>query len=188
MSSYCQELLETPTTKTSSMDKLLESYAFQCLHIPSIIRGYFGGDKWFQKQKMKQFVKKKRAMERVVSEITGTNNKEDQAKVIIAHGDGDFAGTMRGVPPVMTKSLTKKICRDTTTIFIGEFQTSRKCSCCLFPMVQDSRFSVKRCENIDCIRTSWNRDINASINILTSFLHEAVHGHAHPAFSRSDGS
>ena len=185
MSLYCPDLLNTPTTKTSLMDDLITSYAFQCRHLPSIIAGYFGGDKWFQKQKMKQFVRKKRAVEHMVSRITGTNNKEDQSSVIVAHGDGDFAGTMRGVPPVMTKSLTKKLCQDTTTIFVNEFLTSQRCSCCLSKMTKEKRFRVKRCSNSDCIRTFWNRDTNAAINILNSFLYEVTHGHSHPSFTRT---
>jgi hypothetical protein len=185
MSIYCPDLLNTPTTKTSSIDELISSYVFQCRHLPSIIAGYFGGDKWFQKQKMKQFVRKKRAVEHMVSRITGTNNKEDQISVIVAHGDGDFAGTMRGVPPVMTKSLTKKLCQDTTTIFVNEFLTSQRCSCCLSKMTKEKRFRVKRCSNSVCIRTFWNRDTNAAINILTSFLYEVANGRSHPVFTRT---
>ena len=184
--SHCPEKMNTPTTKTCDIDKLVSSYRFQCGILPNIMTAYFGGDKWYQKQKMRQFVKKKQAIENVVSSITGTRNKEAQMHVVVAHGDGDFQGTMRGVPPVLTKSLTKKLCQDTMLVFVNEYLTSQKCSCCLSSMKQEKNsFRVKHCSNSDCIRTTWNRDINASINILSSFLHDMTHEHRHPVFSRT---
>jgi hypothetical protein len=184
-STLCPEILNTPTAKTHDTEELLVSYRYQVGMIPNVLASYFGGDKWFQKQKMKQFVKKKKAIETAVSKITGTTNKESQSKIVIAHGDGDMQGTMRGVPPTMTKSLTRKLCRDTTLVFINEFKTSAKCSCC-FSEMDETCFRVKRCSNSDCIRSTWNRDINAAINILNAFLHEMTNqGRKHPEFSRT---
>ena len=53
----------------------------------------------------------------------------------------------------------------------GRIQDVYVCSCCHQEMKQfEKRFRMKRCTNSDCIRTVWDRDLNASINILNLFL------------------
>ena len=110
-------------------------------------------------------------MEDVIARITGTKNKTDQEKVVIAYGDGDNQGTLRGTSPIMSSKLLRKVSQSACVVVVNEFRTSKLCSCCHQEMTQfQDQFRMKHCTNSDCIRTVWDRDINASINILNLFL------------------
>ena len=110
-------------------------------------------------------------MEDVVARITGTRDKAEQKKVIVAYGDGDKQGTLRGTSPLMSTKLFKKVSQSACIVVTNEFKTSLLCSCCRRDMTQwQNQFRMKCCTNSNCIRTVWDRDINASINILYLFL------------------
>jgi hypothetical protein len=181
---FCPEMLHVPTTKTSSKETLLESYRYQVTLLPDLEEAYFSDDRWFQKMKMRKYVKTQQALERVVRAITGEKNKVKQKEVVVAYGDQSMAGCMRGLAPLLGNALVRKLRKDTTFFFVDEFQTSSKCSCCHAEMSSSTSFRVKRCINNDCIRTHWDRDINAAINILLNFFYHVVHKKRHGDFSR----
>ena len=94
----CSGIRECPSTKAVSMDTLLAANAYQNTQWPNIKKSHFD-EHWSQKQRMKRFVKRQKALEDVVAFITGTRNKEAQKSVVVAYGDGDVTGNMRGLPP-----------------------------------------------------------------------------------------
>ena len=182
---FCSEMLEVPTTKTSNKEKLLESYAYQVNFLPDMEEAYFH-DKWFQKTKMRKYVNTQKALERCVEVITGEKNKTKQKEVVVAYGDQSMTGCMRGVAPLLGNALVRKLRKDTTFFFVDEFQTSKKCSCCHAEMSgSKSTFRIKTCNNKDCIRTHWDRDVNAAINILKNFFYQVVNKRRHFEFDRT---
>lgn len=192
MTVLCPEVRNLPTTKTIDTGRLLVAYRCQVDAWPRIEAAFFDRDGlWFQKQRMRRFCKEQRAMEDVIARITGTRDKAKQKKVVVAYGDGDKQGNLRGTAPMMSTKLFKKVSQSARVVVINEYKTSQLCSCCHRQMTQyRKQFRMKRCMNNDCIRTVWDRDINASINILNLFLHACLsdNGKARPAeFSRRAG-
>ena len=124
---------------------------------------------------MRKFCRGQSALEDVIARITGTRKKTEQKKVIVAYGDGDNQGTLRGTSPIMSSRLLKKVSQSACVVLVPEFRSSKLCSACHHAMTQfQGQFRMKRCINSDCIRTVWDRDINASINILNLFLRECL--------------
>lgn len=173
MTALCPSWRSLSSTKTIDIDKTIAVYKNQVELWPQIQKAFFDGSKWFQKQRMRKFCKHQKALEDVVARIAGTTNKEEQKKVVVAYGDGDKNGTLRGTAPMMSTKLFKKVSQNCRVVVTNEFRTSKLCSCCHQTMSQfRKQFRMKRCSlNNDCIRTVWDRDINASINILNLFLH-----------------
>jgi hypothetical protein len=170
MSSLCPQWRNLPSTKTTDSMKLLKAYKEQMGLWDQLEKAFFKG-KWYQKQKMRKFCKHQKAMEDVVTRICGTKKKEQQKSVVVAYGDGDKNGTLRGTAPIMSTKLFKKVSQSCCVVVINEFRTSKLCSCCHQPMEQfQKQFRMKRCINSDCIRSVWDRDVNASVNILNLFL------------------
>ena len=170
MTSSCSEWRNLPSTKTVDSDKLLSAYKQQVAMWDQLKEAFFD-NKWFQKQKMRKFCRHQRAMEEVVTRICGTKKKEEQKKVIVAYGDGDKNGNLRGTAPMMSTKLFKKVSQSCCVVVVNEFKTSQLCSCCHSQMTKfQKQFRMKRCINSDCIRTVWDRDVNAAINILNLFL------------------
>ena len=91
-------------------------------------------------------------------------------QLVCAYGDCNRQGNIRGTSPMMSSKLFKKVSQNCTVIMIYEHLTSATCSCGLQPLKKFQKFRMKQCTNTDCIRTVWNRDINAAINILNLFL------------------
>jgi hypothetical protein len=171
ISSYCPEWRNLPTVKTVNSEALVAAYRQQVALWPDIERAFFGRCKWFQKQRMRRFCKGQAAMEDVVARITGTKVQSHQKKVIVAYGDGDRNPTMKGTAPVMSTKLFKKVSQRACVVLINEFRTSMLCSCCHEKMKEfNGQFRMKQCRNTACIRNVWDRDVNASINILNLFL------------------
>jgi hypothetical protein len=172
MTAFCPSWRSLSSTKTIDIERTLAAYKKQVEMWPQIQNAFFHGSKWLQKQRMRKFCKQQKAMEDVVAKIAGTKNKEEQKKVIIAYGDGDKNGTLRGTAPMMSTKLFKKVSENCRVVVTNEFRTSKLCSCCHDTLSQfRKQFRMKRCLQNDCIRTVWDRDINASINILNLFLH-----------------
>lgn len=179
MDKVCQEWRKLPSTKTINLDHLLEAYRQQVALWPRIKDAFFDDTRWYQKTKMRKYCKTQKAMEDVIAMITGTRNKEEQKKVVVAYGDGDNQGTLRGTSPIMSSKLLRKVRQNACVVLTNEHLTSLLCSCCHHKMKQfRGQFRMKRCVNSDCIRTVWDRDINASINILYLFLFACLSGDA----------
>ena len=137
---------------------------------------------------MKRYVKRQKALEDVVASITGTRNKEAQKNVMVAYGDGDVGGNMRGLPPVMSSTLARKMRQSASVVYVNEFRTSLNCSTCHEAMLKTQKFRVKCCSNNTCTRTYWNREVNAAINILNLFLELCHAGTRNSKFTRPNKS
>jgi hypothetical protein len=68
----CPGVRDLLTTKTIDIDRLMDAYRRQVELWPQIEAAFFGKTLWFQKQRMRRFCKEQRAMEDVISRITGT--------------------------------------------------------------------------------------------------------------------
>jgi hypothetical protein len=171
MTEMCPEWRNVPTCKTHSVQRCLASYECQNSLWPQIKNAFFDESLWYSKQRMRKFCKRQSAMEEVVSRITGTRDKQKQRQVVVAYGDGDKNGTLRGTSPMMSSALFNKVRQSARVVVINEHNTSKLCSCCHQAMKQfRNQFRMKHCTNSDCIRNVWDRDINAAINILNLFL------------------
>lgn len=166
----CPEWLECPSVKTEVEADLIAAFKHCSALLPKMDELLFK-DLWLQKQKMRKFVKRQRALETLTARFCGTTNKVEQKNVVIALGDADLRGNIRGLPPVASKAWVKHIMHCAIVVLVNEFRTSLLCSKCHKAMHQQSEcFRVKRCLNSDCSRSFWNRDVNAAINILDLFL------------------
>jgi len=187
MKEFCPDMLNIPSNKTSKKEKLLESYKYQVKFLPDMEEAFFSEDKWFQKTKMRKYVKTQQALEKCVRAITGENDKAKQKDIVVAFGDKSNAGCMRGLAPLLGNALVRKLRKDTIFFFVDEFRTSKKCSSCHTVMSDlESTFRIKTCDNKDCIRTFWDRDVNASINILKNFFYQIVHKKRHRDFNKTE--
>ena len=167
----CLGWSECPSLKTEVEADLVEAIGYRVALLPAMHDLRFK-DLWLQKQRMRKFVKRQSALETVVARFCGTANKVKQKEnVVIALGDADMRGNMRGLPPVMSTTWVKHLMRCTMVVMVNEFRTSKLCCGCHKVMHQQKNcFRVKRCLNSDCSRGFWNRDVNAAINILNLFL------------------
>ena len=167
----CPGWSECPSLKTEVEADLVEAISYRVALLPAM-HGLRFKDLWLQKQRMRKFVKRQSALETVVARFCGTANKVKQKEnVVIALGDADMRGNMRGLPPVMSTTWVKHLMRCTMVVMVNEFRTSKLCCGCHEVMHQQKNcFRVKRCLNSDCSRGFWNRDVNAAINILNLFL------------------
>jgi hypothetical protein len=185
---HCPDITKQPSTKTASWSKLIESYKFQVDHGGAFDNAYFDSTLWYQKQKMRAFVKKQTALEIVARRVLGVKSKEMQRQVVVAYGDGDMTSNMHGLSPLLSTAFYKKIKSSATVQLVSEFRTSKVCSCCEHELTKvKNSFRVLCCDNSQCTRTFWNRDVNAAINILKLFLHTCVTGKRLDAFSRQRG-
>ena len=167
----CPGWSECPSLKTEVEADLVKAIRYRVALLPAMHDLRFK-DLWLQKQRMRKFVKRQSALETVVARFCGTANKVKQKEnVVIALGDADMRGNMRGLPPVMSTTWVKHLMRCTMVVMVNEFRTSKLCCGCHKVMHQQKNcFRVKRCLNSDCSRGFWNRDVNAAINILNLFL------------------
>jgi hypothetical protein len=181
---FCPGVHDFPSVKTCSVETLLRGYASQVAQWENMERCFFD-ESWYQKQRFKLFVKTQKALETVVSRVLGTRNKQEQKRVIVAYGDGDMSRNMPGLSPLLSTKFFKKMQSSATVAVVNEFKTSELCSCCRETMRKmEGRYRVLCCDNSNCIRTVWNRDINAAINILNIFLHLCVTGTRPEEFRR----
>ena len=121
---------------------------------------------------MEAIFKRLRVVETVAATFCGTKNKAEQKKnVVIALGDGDLRGNMRGMPSILSTAWVKHLKWCTTVVFVNEFRTSKLCSECHSELLQQRKcFTVKRRLDSVCSLGFENRDVNAIVNILYLFL------------------
>jgi hypothetical protein len=60
----------------------------------------------------------------------GPDRKARKANLTIAYGDAKFASTGKGEKPGPTSWLSKEISKKIDTVFVNEFNTTKKCHCC----------------------------------------------------------
>jgi hypothetical protein len=60
----------------------------------------------------------------------GPDRKARKANLTIAYGDAKFASTGKGEKAGPTSWLSKEISKKIDTVFVNEFNTTKKCNCC----------------------------------------------------------
>ena len=110
---------------------------------------------------------------------------------IIALGNAHINPTFGHLPSTPTNSLNKFIFKDRTVYDVCEFRTSKLCSGCgrylEDPIINGHKVkshSIRRCSNNECPYMLWDRDVNASINILNKLLNVMTNQESHKRFSR----
>jgi hypothetical protein len=145
------------------------------------------------------YIQKQKTLTQICQELIGRRNPRN---VVFAYGMGRFNASSRGYKPApanqrwVTNRLTKGL--HAKVININEYNTSQVCSNCFasrklcavgsnrdpFPAqpgsIQKSHF-VRRCT---LCRTIWNRDVNASRNMVYLALHK-VYGVDRPVLFSS---
>ena len=126
---------------------------------------------------------------------------------IVALGNAHINPSFGHLPSTPTNSLNKFIFKDRTVYDVCEFRTSKLCSNCgrylEDPIINGHRVeshSIRRshrrsrnlrfledevrCSNNECSYMLWDRDVNASINILNKLVNVMTSQESHKRFSR----
>ena len=110
-------------------------------------------------------------------------DKTPPEKVIIGWGAAFCRGSMQFLDLAIRHGIS--------VVKIDEANTSKKCSACLrelkgFPQKGKVRTYDRRwCSNKACPRVAWDRDVNASINILRLLVDRLTGKRRHSAFQKS---
>jgi len=182
---YVQVIQNMPSMKTSNLETMRAAltyrlewfdYLFQVsAHVP------------FLKWRFTTFVYSQKALDWMARQVA----PKGQSTLV---GLGDWSqvdGVVRGHPKAPAKRLEKALKRVATVVSVREYLTSKTCSKCkqckqhlhdvkvgnvsypsLVPGEEGHFVSchyVLRCLNPEC-NTFWNRDVNASRNILEAFI------------------
>jgi hypothetical protein len=167
-----------------------------------VLRGFYG-DSRFKNLKLKRHIYAKKKLDAVCRSLTkdGTPGCKD---VLIGYGDwgrGKNSGVgagIKGVPCGPYAKLRKRLEKYAMVFDVDEAYTSKVCSCChghtLCNMTNKFREQERRkvhgilhCINSRCQRKTWDRDVNASKNILEIFL-ATLHGRRRPRVFSLAGS
>ena len=181
-----------PSAKTAS----LSGYSNRILHVMSalpLLLGFYVQKRRVRRCRWYNHMRKQASMESMVAAIAGTTRHDEQRNVLVAYGNAAMHA-VKGTKPVVQKGLRQKLRGRCMFVDVDEFRTSKLCCACHGEMegkmlkTGKRSYKVRRCENSACHRTFWNRDVNASINILFKLL-RFVQGEDEPAaFCRAPNS
>ena len=187
---------EMPSRKvmTSALMEDHIRYLFRDGRIDDLFAFY--GSVRYCKLRQNKYYCKERALEAMVERIT-----EGRKNIIIAFGSANVGSCVRGNPPIAAKAFRRHCQKRCKVVLIDEYLTSQVCSKCgkrnLRPMrymkwVEEAKearshniWAVQVCR--DC-GTVWNRDVNASNNILAIFKSLNSNGERPPQFRRPTGT
>ena len=135
---------------------------------------------------------RQRVMYDISQRITSSADPSDNRPVVVAFGAGMFSSCSRGHCPGPVKEVRKALKRRGVEVYdVNEDYSSQLCNCChtkVVPMYSEGGgmaiHSVRRCLSATCMRKTMNRDLNAALNILYIFTHEALHGNRPEVFTR----
>jgi hypothetical protein len=198
---YLKWLTDMPTTKVTSVAAMQAHVTHLMKRLDECFR--VNGERKVRKLRMTNYTRRQRALGNMVNEFVAQPEAigSSKKKLIVAFGDAAF----KTAGP--TKKLKTELRRrpDVTVVDIDEFHTSLMTTCCAFHSTQpqavervgpmgettdkkgnvtrESLYGVTFCNK--CSRM-WNRDVNASINMLRIYQHaQANRGARHRFFARS---
>lgn len=117
-----------------------------------------------------KFVKTQQTLVTILARVLVFKKKVVQKQTVVALGQGDISGNMKELQPLISTKSFAKMQSSTSVHVMNEFRTSKLCLLCGETLDQDTKSRGKNCNNsTTCIRTIWNRDANAVINILKIF-------------------
>ena len=106
--------------------------------------------------------------------------KYKKERPLIIYGNCSRNNTFGGGVSTPNSTIKKKLSKKSKLIEQDEFRTSQVCCSCFQRMkgfkyakaekAEKESYSVRHCTNDQCNRMVWDRDTNASINILRKFL------------------
>ena len=162
------------TAKSASLDTYSNRISHVLRNLPLLL------DFYVHKRRVRRcrwytYMRHQQSVEKMVADITGAKKHDEQREVLVAYGNATF-NNVRGTQPVLQQGLRRKLRKRCLFVDIDEFRTSKLCCCCGQPMrgkvMRNNKrsYKVRHCESSACHRTYWNRDVNASINILFKLL------------------
>jgi hypothetical protein len=161
------------SAKTSN----LETYKTHIKHVLAnlvTVMNFYSTQR-FKRLRWKTYIKRQKAYEKLVADLKG-----GEENTLIVWGDARFAASGRGSPAVPTSSMRKKVGSRVECLDHDEFRTS-KLSCCCHTVMQGlpdpatgkRSWHLRVCQNNECPRRIWDRNVSAAINILNLFVNYA---------------
>jgi hypothetical protein len=151
------------TMKSCDKEILKSSIKKYGIHWNALWKHY--GDAWWGRERFHSSIQKEKTLAKIANKLLGNNRKK-----IAVFGNAVFNSTMKGLPPAPVKAVRDYVARFGRVILVDEYLTSKMCSCgCKEQMVRHAKIhGIFHCKN-GC-RKTWNRDVNASINIDKIFV------------------
>ena len=103
----------------------------------------------------------------------------------MAYGDACPRHHIKGVAPAPNMPFYRKFKELATCVLVDEHRSSMNCSGCIQEMKDGRVFRLKCCRNNSCVRTTWNRDTNAGINMFNLLLWKTLYEDRPTPFSRT---
>ena len=176
-----------PTGKTASLYAYSQRISHVLGALPALMEFYVFKRR-VRRCRWSSYMRRQASLEAMVADISGTKDHAAQRDVLVAYGNAAMHA-VKGTKPVLQKGLRQRLRGRCMFVDIDEFRTSKLCCACHGEMegkmlkTGKRSYKVRRCENSACHRTFWNRDVNASINILFRLL-RSVRGEEEPAAFR----
>ena len=190
---YSKWLLEMPSTKTSSLEKMLEHIRYLSVQFMKCMQ--LNGARRVRRLRWSNYMKKQKALDKMCDDLLA--GREATKDTIVVFGSAKFAAN--GPIQKLRRKLQER--ENVVLVELDEFNTSKLCSQCagekkeksevegpLGPKQEDdaehrSRIhGVRVCNNC---RMTWNRDVNAALNMLYLFKHAQLnHGKRCSLFCR----
>jgi hypothetical protein len=174
-----KRMRKTPTAKTGRVIDFMKHIKYLARLIPSIATHY--SKRRMREINFTQHSHQQKVMQSVSRCVTHGGNgvfKDDTRPVVVAFGSALF--NVKGHRRAPIKGIRNKLLSDGVEIYlVNEDYTSQLCSTCheqLIPMrsagSKRALHSIRRCTTADCSSHVWNRDVNASRNIMHVFRNE----------------
>jgi hypothetical protein len=150
-----------------------QEFIKQKLEINRKVRKYY--EKEFHRHyRYKKFMRTQKSYDKFLNKVEEIFGPD----IVLGYGNWSRKTQMKGHIPTVGKGLRKVISKRFNNITVDEYKTSKICyNChCETDNIKINNKKVHRllsCKNKDC-ETIWNRDLNASLNIMnlmTCFLH-----------------
>ena len=153
--------LSLNSLKCSSVDQLIISIGCYVSNWDRLWSFY--GHKWFRRKRFDLKIKSQQAYDEAANRIIGKDRK-----TLAVFGDAFWDLKPRGLSSGPVASIMNYVAAKlSTVILVDEYNTSKMCSTCCTKLVQRSSvYALFNCKS--CIKT-WNRDVNASLNMETIF-------------------
>jgi hypothetical protein len=167
-----------PTTKTSSL-ALYKNHARHVLEFMQPVMEFYH-TKCFKRLKWKSYIETQKAYEKVVKILQG-----GVRNTLVVWGNAKFAPSGRGSPPVPTTKMRQKVGARIRCLDQDEYCTSKLCCGChhnLHPFrIRNRRsYHLRVCNNVNCSRRVFDRNVSAAINIMYLFYNKNVLGQPTP--------
>ena len=183
-----------PTIKTSKTLVMEEYFKYVFPRMQTFTE--FHMEKGFRNLNFTSYCRSKSTLAKICERISGGKN----VKTLVGFGDySQQHGLVKSHPTTPILRLKRELRRYCNVVDIDEYKTSKTCSSCnkeielyrnriqrkkkglLEPIAKLSNIhSVIRCKNNECKLCCWDRDINASKNILGLLLNQ-YRGEERPA-------